>query len=218
MLTIAAFGIPLFFSGKNTTPPVKPSPEIIPPTDIQSGTTSLPTKIQTHPNDPLAANLTFTGAGEVTVLLPASLYHEGWKKFAQELLFQHNILVRYKTVATLHDYKQLLLSGGLNAYQIDIALIPLDWLSGMDTRMIDFKESLIPYFHPLFSSLLTSQVISFVPYALDPLLTFTVADTPLTSSSTPQLLSYILMWNKKRPKGFPLVRGIQDADLTLLAQ
>lgn len=155
-------------------------------------------------NDILSLNMPESEDKTLRVLIPKYLYHDGFKQLARDLLLDQNIKVSYKTVASLEAYKQLL-SSGVENYNIDIALVPVDWLDGFATTAFDFSEPLNAYFHPLFASRLSGNISHIMPYALDPLVTYVHTWVNIPNTSLEQLFSYSMLRNQKKQRSMPLV-------------
>lgn len=152
---------------------------------------------------------------ELTILLPAYLYNEGFKTLSRELLLKENIKISYKTISTLSAYKQFLLSWWDQQW-IDILLLPLDWTTWFPVKKWSLGEVLSPYFHSLFTPWLLEETTTIMPYAIDPMITFVHTTDQMSAITMETFFSYSMLWSQKNKLSIPLLLGVGNNDVRLL--
>lgn len=105
----------------------------------------------------------------VRVLLPPYADIEKRKAFALSMKEKNGITTSFQYFDTRRSYKTALIYHHNAQDSIDIAMIPTIRLRSFHDRGVplEFKDSLTPFFHPLFSPLLTDSSVTFIPYTLD---------------------------------------------------
>lgn len=111
-------------------------------------------------------------SGKLSFLLPFQFQSSGLVAFFSWFQQDFEDIV---IVIDWYDYPNLLMTGKLASY--DIALLPYEMLSGSLFEAIEFQEDLSWVFHPVFSSVF-QQRSDFLPFALDPLVTFSRISLP----------------------------------------
>jgi hypothetical protein len=77
---------------------------------------------------------------------------------------------------------------------------------------------LSPYFHYIFASYINQKEVSFVPYAIDPLVTYVASSTNLSAKQLhmSDIFSYMMLWKKDKQSSVPFLFGVGKNDIRLL--
>lgn len=154
---------------------------------------------------------------EVIVMLPTYFYNDWFLQLAAKIYQNAWILVKYKTVSTLSEYKKILSLSWYYTWKIDLYLIPSDRLESFSWKKINLGEDIRPYFHHVFSDYM-SQNTTFVPYIIDPLVTFLYSKAIYQKNliDVKSLFSYIVSWKQTKKSSIPLLFGAGKDDIGLM--
>jgi len=143
---------------------------------------------------------------EMNVIMPLQLRNT-WFEFLAETI--SGTRVNYQIVTWIQHYS-MLLSGWR-----DIALVPSDIINSLQTytQSLETIEDLTPYFHPSIEA--TQAWKTFIPFALDPRVSYIHPDTKVPSGgiSRNNLLSFVVLRKQSRTYSIPLWRGINQKDI-----
>lgn len=146
---------------------------------------------------------------EIRVMMPKYFYTAGWKNFAQNLYAQQNIYMNFKFVDNLNEYRDSVTN--TNFSWADLMLIPYDWIEDTPTRSFAFQQSLEFAFDQLVSPIVADNQISFLPFAADPMVMYTLPEyTSLTNFS--DITNFVYDWVPRNPSSFPLFFWITSED------
>ncbi len=177
--------------------------------------TWMTTETQTTDDHILSLDSLSSWDSELVILLPAYFYNDWFKTLSRDLLLKENIKISYKTLPNLASYKQFLLSWWTEQ-DIDIFLLPLDWITWFPAKKRSLWEVMSPYFHALFTPWLLDEVTSVMPYAIDPMVTFIHTTTPPSTISMESFFSYSMLWKKRNTLSIPLLLWAGKNDVKLL--
>ncbi len=133
---------------------------------------------------------------ELFLSIPDNLWNSGFQNFL--LNFQEN----YWAKVTLDFYWENV-SSAHSFSGIDVALVAYEMLDSLITEEVHFQENLSALFHPALNAIF-EQRADFLPYALDPLLTFSFQklDFPFRLS---EFSNYLASWKKKHRFAIPFL-------------
>ncbi len=108
------------------------------------------------------------------VLIPEFLFTSWFETIAQDIEQEIWFSVIFHTPQTLSDLHKREEERIYNNQQIDIALIPTELLNSLTTnsKSVSIAESLTPYYHDVFASILDQEEYTFIPHSIDPLVIF----------------------------------------------
>jgi len=199
-------------------------PENTNPESIITTTSSNPqtTTNQTSQNSLQNTTETTTKQTAITILMPGFFFNDDFISFANDLQTEKNIDIKFQTIQKLSDY-QILLSDPTNI-SADIILMPTYRINSFDAntlKYIDLWEQwgISPYFLPIFQHLTESKSFNFIPFSIDPLVTF-VSDIQFKEKkvSIGSLLTYLNLSTASNQLHMPLLRGFGKNDIRLLEQ
>lgn len=146
---------------------------------------------------------------EIRVMMPRYFYTAGWKNLAQDLYTQHNIYLNFKFIDNLNVYKSFVYNRNFD--QADLILIPYDRVEKTPIRTFTFQQNVSSIFDQLISPIIWSENVSFLPFAADPVVMYTLKwyDQPSTFGD---FFDFISNWNPKNPLYFPLFFWLTNED------
>lgn len=156
----------------------------------------------------------------LTILMPGRFYNKGFQQLAQKIKTDYNITIHYKTIENIAYFRQII-RWQKKSEDIDVYLVPSDRMQWYQGKNIWVNEDITPYFDAVFSKYISGESTTFIPYAIDPLITI-ISDTNTTLPNTPltfkDIASFIVeQWAKNKIR-IPLVRWIDKNDKRLLEQ
>lgn len=154
---------------------------------------------------------------EIVVMIPEFLCNEWFGQLAKKIYENTWIVVKYKKIANISEYKKILSSGNAYTWKVDIYLLPSDRLQSFSWKKINLWENIKPYFHYIFADYIDKET-SFIPYSIDPLVTFLNKNSNYQESSIDfkSLFSYIISRKKSKSLSIPFLFGAGENDFKLL--
>jgi len=158
--------------------------------------------------------------GSITVLMPGFLFDEALRDFVKEME-DDGIIVNFQTIDDIDDYRKTM-KAQLDAKNgADLLLIPSDWLDTVDSysKKLNLWENLIsPFFHSVFVQYVDAEKYSFVPYMLDPLVTYISTDVGFSEKELDleNLLSYLNLYDGNKALSIPILWGVGRNDIRFL--
>jgi len=157
-------------------------------------------------------------ASDLTILIPGRFYNDGFLQLAQILKKKYDLTLRYKKIDNIWYYQKII-QGKEVVEGIDLYLMPTDWLASYQGKKITMNEDITPYVHPIFANYMATS--TFIPYALDPLVTLTPSSTTLNFEnqvSFQDIANFITLGNKMSNIKMPILRGLDKNDKKILEQ
>ena len=146
---------------------------------------------------------------EIRVMMPRYFYTAWRKNLAQDLYTQNNIYLNFNFIDNLNVYKSFVYNKNFD--QADLILIPYDRVEKAPIRTFTFQQNVSSIFDQLISPIIWSENVSFLPFAADPVVMYTVKwyDQPSTFGD---FFDFTMNWNPKNPLYFPLFFWLTSED------
>ena len=146
---------------------------------------------------------------EIKVMMPKYFYNSGWKKFAETLLNNENVYIKFIFIDDLNYYRNILYSP--NFSEADLFLFPYDRNERISTRSFTAEQSIQPYFDEQLEYILKGDQVTFLPFAADPMIMY--ASTWYSGPNNFYAISeYSNNRESEKPLSFPLFFGINTED------
>ncbi len=175
------------------------------------------TSVQQEPVEDLKKDPT-----TVSIIIPNWAYTDEFKLLLQQIEAQENVTTNVRSVATIDEYKKVLRASLQHPEQIDIILVPTNFITSFVPRgyHLSFKESISPLFDSLFRDWVDNSAFTYIPFAIDPMVTFynTEAYRPSGKTTLSDIQSALLTPRKTTGGYVPLLFGIDAGDVALLEQ
>jgi len=146
---------------------------------------------------------------EIRIMMPRYFYNSGWKRFAEDLLENKKVYMKFTFIDDLNFYRDLLFSS--NFSDADLFLFPYDRNEKISMRSFNAQQSILPYFDEQLWYILKSNQVTFLPFAADPMIMYAI-----TWYSGPNnfytISEYITNREPEKPLSFPLFFGINTED------
>ena len=136
-----------------------------------------------------------------SIMMPQSFYTAWRKNFAEDLYKETKIVMNFVFVDSLLEYQDRVSDSSFS--WADLLLIPYDWLSFVSARDFSFQQDLKPAFDPLIKEVVDKNSITFLPFAADPMVTYTLTGL-LEKVNFSGILDLVYDWNPVKAKSFPL--------------
>lgn len=149
------------------------------------------------------------GYVQINLMMPKYFYNSGWKIFAQDLYESSNIYVNFLFIDDLNSYRDQLYDTNFSG--ADLFLYPYDWNEKISIRTFSAEQTIQPYFDELLSPILQNDRLSFVPFAVDPMVIYVYSG--LSAYNFYEISELVLNWEPINPLSFPLFFGINLEDL-----
>lgn len=162
--------------------------------------------------------------------MPGRFYNDGFTQLTQLLKKKYDLTLRYKKIDNIWYYKKII-AGKEKVDGIDLYLAPTDRLGNYQGKQIALSEDIIPYVHSIFSTLFAllekggggeaEGGFTFIPYALDPLVTLTPSTTILNYENKltfQDIANFITSENKANKIQMPILRWLDKNDKKILEQ
>lgn len=160
-----------------------------------------------------------TWKDEIWVLMPRFFFNKWRQNFAINFAEKKDIKIKYYLIDDWSEYKSIVNGGRFTGGQIDMYLAPTNWINSIsyNAKSIDFGEDLGPYFDSLFANVVDQQY-TFVPFAIDPMVTMTLKWTKLSAQdiTVSDLFSYMMLWTQDKSRSIPIAWGLSKNDMRLL--
>ena len=150
-------------------------------------------------------------SSEIRVMMPRYFYNSEWKRFAETLLQEKNVEIKFVFIDDLNSYRDQLSEPDFSV--ADLFLFPYDWLNKTPTRSFSFQQNIQSSFDQIIAPIVNNEQIAFLPFAADPMVMYAISwysdNNSFFSISEFVLdrenISYI-------PLSFPLFFGINSED------
>ena len=146
---------------------------------------------------------------EIRLMMPHYFYTAWWKNFAQHLYNDKNLYIKFTFIDNLNEYRDKISESDFS--DADIILFPYDRISLVSTNSFSFQSNIESSFDNLLSHLVRDSELSFLPFAADPMIMYTV-ETYTWDSSFNNISEFTYNRTSKKPLSFPLFFGITDDD------
>ncbi len=158
----------------------------------------------------------------ITLIVPAWVDNNEFKQVRLQIEAKYNVKTTVHGINTITEYQTILRAYLQHPEKADIVLVPTNWIDSFTTRWyhIPFKTSIAPLFHPLFRSWVDHPEFTYLPYAIDPYVTFynPASYTPKGKTTFSNIQSALLTPRKTTTGYLPLLFGIDAGDLAVLEQ
>lgn len=146
---------------------------------------------------------------EIRIMMPKYFYNSGWKKFAEDLLDNKKVYMKFIFIDDLNYYRDLLYSTDFS--EADLLLFPYDRNEKISIRGFTAQQSVQPYFDEQLNYILKGNQVTFLPFAADPMIMYAI-----TWYSAPNnfyaISDYVTSREPEKPLSFPLFFGINSED------
>lgn len=146
---------------------------------------------------------------EIRVMMPRYFYNSGWKKFAEDLLNNKKVYMKFTFIDDLNNYRDLLFSP--NFSDADLFLFPYDRNEKISTRSFNAQQSILPYFDEQLGYILKNNQVTFLPFAADPMVMYAISWYSGPNNFY-AISEYITNREPEKPLSFPLFFGINSED------
>ena len=146
---------------------------------------------------------------EIRVMMPRYFYSAWWKNFAQDLYKEKNVYMNFTFIDNLNDYRDNISDASFSG--ADLALIPYDWIEYVETRPFSFQKNIDTDFDNLVSPIMGSTEISFLPFAVDPMIMYTLSGNEIQNNFA-GLLDFVYNWVPNKNLAFPLFFWVTAED------
>jgi hypothetical protein len=103
-------------------------------------------------------------------MIPKYFYNSEWKRFGEDLYKDKKIYLKFIFIDDLNSYRDQVFESDFS--QADLFLFPYDRISKTPTVAYARPGDLENYFDPFVKPLITSEKISFLPFAADPIVIY----------------------------------------------
>lgn len=145
---------------------------------------------------------------EIRLMMPKYFYTPERKDFTKDLYSWEKVHINFIFVDNLNQYRDDLSDS--NFSDADIILFPYDWNELIKTQTFSFQKSLKPAFDDFVSDVIQDWDTSFLPFAADPMIMYTLPWHTLTGFSN--ISNFAYDWESQKPTSFPIFFGITDED------
>lgn len=146
---------------------------------------------------------------EIVVMMPSYFYTLWWKNFAQDLYEEKNVYMNFKFIDNLNEYRDIITDETFS--DADLALIPYDWMEYMNPNTFSFQKNVDIDFDKLISPVINNSEISFLPFAVDPMIMYIPSEYKIQNNFT-AILDFIYDWSPIKNLSFPLFFWITTED------
>jgi len=162
-----------------------------------------------------------TQQNEILIIMPGYFFNNDFIALAKKIKEKENIIIKYQSFENLQQYKNFLNQVNTWKNNADIFLIPTDRITTLEQnhiKKINTNEDINTFFNQIFSHYNTTENYSFIPHAIDPLVTFIWHNTNLETNNRTmwKTLSYLTLWQTEKSLSLPILRGISKNDIRLL--
>jgi hypothetical protein len=108
-------------------------------------------------------------------MMPRYFYNSGWKKFAENLLENKKVYMKFIFMDDLNYYRNLLYSTDFS--EADLLLFPYDRNEKISIRgfTLTAQQSIQPYFDEQLNYILKGNQVTFLPFAADPMIMYAIS-------------------------------------------
>lgn len=147
---------------------------------------------------------------EISLIIPW-FFENKWLYTLWDKLKDENILLSIKKIDSYQNF-QTEIKNNLQNY--DIALVPTNWINGLDTQNISLWENIKPYFITIFSDLIDGNSNNYIPYSIDPAITLYQDISP--QGNREKLFSYSLLWKISKKNAMPIIWWFDTLSIKLI--
>ena len=122
---------------------------------------------------------------EIRVMMPHYFYTEWWKNFAQDLYEEKKVYMNFTFIDNLNDYRDDVINEWFS--DADLALIPYDWMEYINPDTFAFQKDIDTDFDKMVSSVINNSDISFLPFAVDPMIMYTLTGNEILTNFSDML-------------------------------
>ena len=153
--------------------------------------------------------------------MPGHFFNDDFIALAKKIKEKEKITIKYQSFENLQQYQSFLRQDGTGENNADLFLVPTDRLSSLDQKhikKIKTNEDISTFVNPLFLHYNQEENYSFMPHAIDPLVTFIGKNTNLDINNWTigKTLSYLTIWQTEKSLSLPILRGVSKNDIRLL--
>jgi len=148
---------------------------------------------------------------EIKVMMPKYFYNSWWKKFAENLYSWQKIFMNFIFIDNLNRYRDILSDPTFTG--ADLFLYPFDRKDSISTRPFNFQQDIQSEFDSFISPIITNTNTTFLPFAADPMIMYTLPWYNIQSNFSEILnLTYDRNKHKKKPMSFPVFFWLSRED------
>ena len=139
---------------------------------------------------------------EINVMMPHYFYTAWWKDFAQDLYEEKNVYMNFIFMDNLNDYRDAIIDEWFT--DADLALIPYDWMEYIKPKTFSFQKNVDTDFDKMVSSVINNSDISFLPFAADPMVMYTLTWNEIQTNFSNMLDFVYDDWTPTKSLSFPI--------------
>ena len=145
---------------------------------------------------------------EIKVMMPKYFYNLWWKNFAEDMYNNQKVYMNFSFIDDLNSYRNII--SNENFSEADLFLFPYDRINKTPTRFFS-PNGTESYFDQFIQPILNSSKISFMPFAADPMVMYTVS-WQLLQNDFSAIHNFVYDRKNSVPLSFPLFFGIVSDD------
>ena len=138
---------------------------------------------------------------KISVMMPRFFYTEWWKNFAQDLYEAEKVYMDFTFTDNLNEYRDTITSKLFS--DADLALIPYDRMEYMHPDTFSFQRNINTDFDEMVSSVVDDSKISFLPFAVDPMVMYTLTGNDIYTNFA-DILDFVYDWTPTKNLSFPI--------------
>lgn len=146
---------------------------------------------------------------EIRVMMPKYFYNSERKRFGEDLYKDKKIYIKFIFIDDLNSYRDQVFESSFS--QADVFLFPYDRISKTPTITFPRPRDLENYFDPFVKPLITSDNISFLPFAADPMVMY-VNSGYSSQNNFYTIFDYASDRESAIPLSFPIFFGLDKED------
>ena len=146
---------------------------------------------------------------EINVMMPRYFYTAWRKSFAQDLYKEKKVYMNFTFMDNLNEYRDIITSKWFS--DADLVLIPYDRLEYMNPYTFSFQNNISSDFDNMVSSIVNNSEISFLPFAADPMIMYTLSGNEIHSNFA-DIQDFVYDWTPRKNLSFPVFFWITPDD------
>lgn len=143
-------------------------------------------------------------------MMPHYFYTAWWKDFAQNLYEEKNVYMNFIFIDNLNDYRDAIIDEWFS--DADLALIPYDWMEYIKPKTFSFQKNVDTDFDKMVSSVINNSDISFLPFAVDPMVMYTLTGNEIQTNFSDMLDFVYDYWTPTKSLSFPIFFWVTAED------
>lgn len=147
---------------------------------------------------------------KINIMMPRYFYTAWWKDFAQDLYKEKNVYMNFIFIDNLNKYRDEIINEWFS--DADLAMIPYDWMEYIKPNTFSFQKNVDTDFDKMVSSVINNSDISFLPFAVDPMLMYTLTWNTIYTNFSDMLDFVYDYWTPTKSLSFPIFFWLTPED------